>query len=82
MSDNFSKLIWETIEKQGYWNNQNPPFDGNSHTIKRAKVIGGWLIDKTMVFKRTFNTNNNIDVETNRNTSITFIPDPNHNWTL
>jgi hypothetical protein len=80
MSDNFSKLSWETIEKDNSWSNYEP-FDGSYLTIRRAKVIGGWLIDKNIVIKRTFRTKDT-DVEFNSTTSITFVPDPNYNWKL
>ena len=81
MRDNFSKLTWETIEKKNYSGNYEP-YDGSSSSIRRAKVFGGWLIDKNITIKRTFRVGANNDVEFNNSTSITFIPDPNHNWTL
>lgn len=50
---------------------------GSSSTIKRAKVIGGWLIlvtDKLTEYQERHTGGYGF------RTSTTFIPDPEHKW--
>lgn len=72
MEDSNSILDWKTIESIVSPYHRN--YDTRS-TIRRAKVKGGWLIDKTIEkFLRED------DFEHSITTSITFIPDKNHDW--
>lgn len=62
------------------------------HKVMRAKVIGGWLVRfmgnvahvRPHMIGKTFATEaniySNIDYHHDYRNSITFLPDPNHEW--
>ncbi len=65
-------LKWETV-------------DSTTETISRAKIFGGWLVSAVNDVRSPVNNGyNQPDYPTGYEwrTSITFIPDPNHEWKL
>jgi hypothetical protein len=78
------RLEWEVIEHVTHTSADIPPeYQGEEqyhsyHTIKRCKVYGGWLIkSESGAFGRDSNGRSSGLGE-----ALTFIPDPNWEWTL
>jgi hypothetical protein len=66
-------LKWEEIEHN------------NGFYLRRAKVFGGWLVSavsdvRSPVYNGYSTPDFSSDLE--YRTSITFVPDPNHEWKL
>lgn len=67
-------LKWEPLQS-----------DNQTLFVSRSKVFGGWLVSATMDVRSAVNTGyNQPDYTTGYEwrTSITFVPDHNHEWNI
>jgi len=53
-------------------------FEDIGEECKRAKVFGGWLVRVYTEVELEYNHGQNITYE--KQITITFVPDPNHEW--
>ena len=67
-------LTWEEIKQ-----------DDQAIYMKRMKIVGGWIVQATMDALTPQYHGYNIPVQESGyqwRTSITFVPDPNHEWKI
>ncbi|MBF0384042.1 MAG: hypothetical protein HQL69_23755 [Magnetococcales bacterium] len=82
MSENFSKLSWETIEKQSSGTDDNRWYS----IIKRARIHGGWLVYAGSYSREKLEWGHEggvgIGTGLGEGLGLTFIPDRDHQWQL
>jgi hypothetical protein len=87
MSDDYSKLVWEEIERDTYWPGQyySTYTSGRSLFTERAKVKNGWLV-RTRIFVREVGPRGapgaSQGIGAGEGVGLAFVPDPDHGWTL